>query len=126
VGSGRRRSARRKDADETSAAQRDAALRSAARGRRAGRHGAGRRGAAGPGARRRGAWRVRLRRYARICLAGLSGRPSRVSADVIDLVRSIAEPPCPPPGHPERAVPEIPPSRVERDLFADLIGHGRG
>lgn len=77
------------------------------------------------GARRRRMWRMRLRRYAQVCLANLAGRSGPVSPELVELMRSIIEPPCPPPGHPERAVPWAPPTPVEQELWADLLGHGR-
>ena len=66
-----------------------------------------------------------LRRCARLCLAGMAGLAGPVPSDMDDLASSILEPPCPPPGHPERAVPQVPPSPVERELWADLLGYSR-
>lgn len=69
--------------------------------------------------------RLALRRCTDVCMAGLAGLTGHVPSDLLDQVSAIPYPPCPPIGHPERAVPDVPPSPVERELWADLIGHGR-
>jgi hypothetical protein len=77
---------------------------------------------------RRRLWRVRLREFARIYLAGLvglGGHAGAVPPDVMELFGSVADPPCPPLGHPERAVPHVPPTPVEYELWGDLIGYRR-
>ena len=70
-------------------------------------------------------WRARLSRARRACVAALSGSCPPVSAELIALIRSTEQPPSPPPGHPERAVPHVPPSPVEQELWADLVGRDR-
>ncbi|HEU5334126.1 MAG TPA: hypothetical protein VFU73_15205 [Actinocrinis sp.] len=77
------------------------------------------------GARRRQVWLMRLRRYAQLCLANLAGRSGPVSPELVEVMRSIMDPPDLPPGHPERAVPWAPPTPVEQELWADLLGYGR-
>jgi hypothetical protein len=56
----------------------------------------------------------------------LARRAAPISPELLDLICSIAEPPCLPAGHPERAVSEVPPSPDEWELWADLTGHRHG
>lgn len=69
--------------------------------------------------------RLALRRCARECMAGMVGLIGHIPDDLVELVSAIPGPPSLPVGHPERAVPDVPPSPVEQELWADLIGHGR-
>lgn len=80
------------------------------------------------GMKRRRLWRVRLREFARVYLAafaGLGAPGGAVSPELLDLFASVTEPPCLPAGHPEQAVPHVPPTADEYELWGDLIGHRR-
>lgn len=70
-------------------------------------------------ARRRGPWNCRLRVFLHLCLRALAGSTGLVFPDLADLMDG--EPVCMPPGHPERLVPDLPPSEDERALWAQLV-----
>lgn len=53
----------------------------------------------------------------------MAGWAGPIPSELIEQMMSLPQPPCTPIGHPERAVPHVPPSPVELELWADLMGH---
>ncbi len=68
--------------------------------------------------KRREIWQRRLRIFVHLCLRALAGSTGMVLPDLTDLLRN--QPPCLPPGHPERLVPNLPLTDQERALWSQL------
>jgi hypothetical protein len=64
--------------------------------------------------------RCRLRLFLHLCLRALAGSTGLVIPGLADLM--AGQPVCLPRGHPERLVPDVPPSEQERLLWAQLAG----
>lgn len=65
--------------------------------------------------------RRRRRRFLHLCLRALAGSTGFLIPDPAELMS--AQPPNLPPGHPERLIPNVPPTAEERDLWARLAGN---
>lgn len=64
--------------------------------------------------------RHRVRRFLYLCLRALAGSTGFLIPDPAHPLGD--QPPCLPPGHPERLVPDVPPTDEEKLLWAQLVG----
>jgi Family of unknown function (DUF6059) len=71
-----------------------------------------------PRAPKRASWQCRLRFILMLFLRALAASSGMSPPDLADFMEG--RPLCLPPGHPERLVPDLPPTEDERVLWAQL------